>query len=494
MSMAPRVAVVGGGAPAWLAAASLARALRHRDVRVTVIDTGDADSPAGDWTLPSSRGMHKLLGIREGDFLRVTGASFRLGSEHQGWQGEGSGFVHSHGSIGKDLQGVPFYKLLLGRRIAGERLPTDVFSLASAALRMGRFARPEGDASSMTSGFTYGYHVPLRAYATLIAELARANGVLAVQGALEHLHRDESGHLLGVTAGGQRIDADLFVDCSGSRGQLISQMGGEQRIDWSANLPCDRLMSGVGPPPAAHRAATETRAVAAGWMWRIPLAASSVGGYVYQSGVLGDAEAAAQLRQACGVAEPVVKTLRSGRRRQLWVNNVVALGEAAMELEPLAGATLHFAQVGVATLIELFPLEAGMRVEAGEYNRLMGEEADALRDFTLAHYLCATRAEPLWQQVRAAPAPDRLAARMELFKANGRILVFDQETFEETDWASLFLGSGWLPVTLEAQIALRVARVTSAEAGLIADQVRGLAESMPPHPVYLRHASQPRAG
>jgi tryptophan halogenase len=135
-----------------------------------------------------------------------------------------------------------------------------------------------------------------------------------------------------------------------------------------------------------------------------------------------------------------------------------------------------------------------MRVEAGEYNRLMGEEADALRDFTLAHYLCATRAEPLWQQVRAAPAPDRLAARMELFKANGRILVFDQETFEETDWASLFLGSGWLPVTLEAQIALRVARVTSAEAGLIADQVRGLAESMPPHPVYLRHASQPRAG
>ncbi len=253
-------------------------------------------------------------------------------------------------------------------------------------------------------------------------------------------------------------------------------------------------MSGPGPAPAAHRAATETRAVRAGWMWRIPLADASVGGYVYQSGVLGDADAAAQLRQACGVAEPAVRSLRSGRRRRFWVNNVVALGEAAMELEPLVGATLHFAQVGVATLIELFPLDMATRAEADEYNRLMGEEADALRDFTLAHWLCSTRADSLWLQVRAAPVPDRLAARMELFKANGRILVYDHETFEETDWAALFLGSGWLPDTLEAQVALRVAKVTSAEAGLIADQVRGLAESMPPHPVYLRHVSQPRAG
>ncbi len=169
MSHAPKVAVVGGGAPAWLAAASLARALRHRAVQVTVIDTGATESPAGDWTLPSSRGMHRLLGMNEGDFLRATGSSFRLGSEHQGWQGDGSGFVHSHGSIGKEMNGIPFYKLLLSRRMAGDRIPADIFSVASAALRMGRFARPEGDDHAMTASFTYGYHLRLPAYAALVA-------------------------------------------------------------------------------------------------------------------------------------------------------------------------------------------------------------------------------------------------------------------------------------------------------------------------------------
>lgn len=494
MSANLRVLVVGGGATAWLAAASLARALRHRAIQVAVLDTGDAIAPAGEWTLPSTRGIHKLLGLREGDFLQAAGATFRLGSEHQGWQGDGAGFVHAHGSIGEELHGVPFYKLLLGRRIAGERIPVDVFSLASAALRMGRFARPEGADRALTASFNYGYHLRSSAYAALLEQVARANGVTVTSGSPEQLHRDEAGYLLAVTAGGQRIDAQLFIDCTGPEARLISRMGAPERIDWSPNLPCDRLMSGFGPPPAAMRAATETRAVSAGWLWRIPLAGASAAGYVYDSSVLADADAAAQLRQACGVTDPATRPLRSGRRARAWVHNVVGLGEAVMQLEPLVGATSHFAQLGVATLIELFPLARATRVEADEYNRLMADEADALRDFTLAHYLCATRTEDLWLRARTAPVPERLAARMDLFKANGHVRIYDHETFEETDWASLFLGSGWLPDTLEAQMAMRVRKVTAAEVNLIADQVRGLAESMPPHPVYLRHASQARAG
>jgi tryptophan halogenase len=102
--------------------------------------------------------------------------------------------------------------------------------------------------------------------------------------------------------------------------------------------------------------------------------------------------------------------------------------------------------------------------EAQEYNRIMGEHADALRDFTCAHYLCATRSGALWEQVRAAPVPERLAERMELYQAAGRILEFDHETFEEIDWAWLYLGSGLMPDALEARTASRVARVTSIEA------------------------------
>ncbi|WP_164066698.1 tryptophan 7-halogenase, partial [Serratia marcescens] len=69
---------------------------------------------------------------------------------------------------------------------------------------------------------------------------------------------------------GTRIAADLWLDCSGSAALLASRLdrGWE---DWSAWLPCDRVIEtwseveGV-PPPHAHAGAFE-----AGWQRTVPL-------------------------------------------------------------------------------------------------------------------------------------------------------------------------------------------------------------------------------
>jgi hypothetical protein len=112
---------VGGGAVAWLAAAGLRRAFRKRGVDVLVVDTGmPSDAPVGRWTLPSQRGMHGSLGIPEADLLRRTGATFKLATEHVGWQGDGSHFLHAHGDIGTDIAGTPFYKFLVLQALNGQ--------------------------------------------------------------------------------------------------------------------------------------------------------------------------------------------------------------------------------------------------------------------------------------------------------------------------------------------------------------------------------------
>ena len=61
------VIVAGTGPLPWIAAAGLSRAFRHRQLDVTVVDSGaSCDARVGRWTLPSQRGMHALLGIPEG--------------------------------------------------------------------------------------------------------------------------------------------------------------------------------------------------------------------------------------------------------------------------------------------------------------------------------------------------------------------------------------------------------------------------------------------
>lgn len=492
-----RVAIVGGGASAWLSAAALKRAFRHRALQVTVVDCGcPPDAPLARWTLPSLRGIHGLLGIKEPEFVRHTEATFKLAAEHRGWQGEASRFMHAHGEIGSDLGGTPFYKYLLQQALAGRAESAEVYSLAAVAARSGRFAQPMPQ-SALTSSFTYAFHLDEAAYTAYLHTHAEKLGVTRAEGALADLVFAEGGHVTALTLeGGGRIEADYFLDCSGSQAVLMNRVltvdrkDRAAREDWTGWLPNDRMLCARAPALDDPRPITETTAGHTGWFWRIPLAQSSVVGHVWNSAFSSEDEALQSLKNAMpGCSEdPVICRMSSGRRKVFWDRNCVALGDAAMQLEPLAGAGLYFAELGIATFIGLFPLDAQSPLEAIEYNRILGEHADALRDFTIAHYRAGREREgEYWRAIRAQPMPDRLADKLDLYRANGRISLLDNETFEEVDWAWLLLGAGCLPDSIELHARVNLERARAQEFVTLRESIEGLAASMPRHIDYVRH-------
>jgi tryptophan halogenase len=492
MTEVRNLVVVGQGVEAWIAAAGLRRAFRARPLDVCVVPNHDpAGSRVGRWTLPSQRGMHALLGIAEPHFMAQTGATFKLASEHQGWQGKGSRYLHAHGEIGTDIGGAPFYKVLLRDAIEGQRHPPEEFSLAGTAARLGRFARPMGENRAITAGFTYGFHVEEAAYAKYLRTHALSLGVTEARAPLAEVQPGDDASIQALRlADGTLVSGDYFMDCSGAAASPLARIAPPDHEDWSRWLPCDRMWSALGPALSEPPAVTRTTALSAGWAWQAPLARASMAGFVYSSRFQEDAEALAVLREVePGAREPVLTRFSSGRRRQFWWRNCVALGEAAVQLEPLAGADLHIAQVGLATFLELFPLKRSSPVEAVEYNRLMAEYSDALRDFTLAHYLAgAGRRGEFWDAIRSEAPPARLAHKLEHYSASGRIELLDFETFEEADWAWLMIGSGRVPEALELQIRLQLDKVTpQALAGLRA-HVQQVAASMPMHAEFLRRA------
>ena len=485
-----RVVVAGGGAPGWIAAMGLQRAFRHRQIEVTLVDTGTGDAPVGRWTLPSQRGFHTLLGIREPDLVQRTGASYKLASEHLDWQGEGSRFLHAHGDIGTDLGGIPFYKFLLLEVLCGRSANPEGYSVAALAARRGRFARPTGEQASLTASFTYGFHLQETAYLAYLREHALRLGVRAVKGAIADVRLSDSGSIAALRlAGGEEIAGDLFVDCAGAQAPLLSAVSAARRVDWSQWLPCDRMLSALAPPATEPAPVMQTKASDAGWLWSAPLARHSMAGYVYASAFTSDDAALARFRQHAPrlQGEPQLTHFSAGRREKFWQRNCVALGAAAVELEPLAGADLHLTLLGLATLIELFPLDTVSAVESIEYSRVMVEYADALRDFTLAHYRAGpARTGEFWAAARARPAPGRLAEKLELYCASGRINLLDHESFEETDWAWLLLGSGCVPDAIELQIRTRLEKLTAQEVAPLRAHIDQLAASMPRLADYLQ--------
>jgi len=488
MSDVRRIVVAGSGPVAWLTAAALLRAFRKPPLEVTCVDAAGGDARAGRWTLPSQRGMHALLGIAEPHLVEQTGATFKLATEHVGWQGEGSRFLHAHGEIGAEFGGTPFYKYLLSEALAGRRKPPEMFSIAGLAAEVGRFARPMGDSKSLTQSFTYGFHLDDRAYTDYLRAHALALGVRVAGASLADVVLDASGAIdaLTLTDGG-RVAADLFIDCTGPDARLIGRLAPE-REDWSTGLPCDSMWSASTAPTADAPARTQTVAADLGWHWRAPLARATLVGYVYSSRFQDDAAARETLRRFAPVADADMRLARfpAGRRRQVWARNCVAIGASAAALEPLAGADLHFAQIGIATLVELFPRTRDGRIEAAEYNRLLADYAERIRDFTLAHYHAGrTRAGALWDAIRAAPLPDSVAAKLELFSAGGRINLLDHDTFEETDWAWLLLGAQRATASIEMQIRLQLDKLPTQAVDSLRQHIERLTASMPTHQDFL---------
>jgi tryptophan halogenase len=485
------VVVAGAGPLAWIAAAALLRAHRHLGLDVCVVNTGTpVDARIGHWTLPSQRGMHALIGIAEPHFVHHTQATFKLATEHLGWQGDGSRFLHAHGDIGTELAGTPFYRLMQIEALAARAERPEAFSLAGAAARLGRFARPMGEGKALTASFTYGFHVADTAYSQYLRAHALRAGVRESAAPLADVVLDAQGGIQGLRLDdGSVLNADYFIDCSGPAAHLLGRLDDGGREDWSASLPCNRMLSAFAPPVYEAPPLTQTQAATAGWLWRAPLAQASMVGYVYCNRFQDETAARAQLSAWAPAmsGEARLARLSSGRRRRFWLRNCVGLGSSVCEIEPLAGADLHLAQIGLATFIELFPRHRESTIEAAEYDRLMTEHAESLRDFTLAHYHAgAARAGDFWAAVRNATLPARLAHKLDQYAASGRISLLDFEIFEEVDWAWLFMGCGLVPAAIELQIRQLGAKIAPQELGSLRTHVQRTAESMPPHMEFVR--------
>lgn len=431
------VLIVGGGSAGWMTAAALSKAFGAR-LSIRVLEDSEAVEDSGalapfDATLPSLNGFISGLGLHEDAVMAATNATFRLGTSFRDWTRRDQGYVHPLSEIGGVLDGVPFHHHWLRLRAAGQVAPIEDFALAAVAARKGRFARPSNDPRSVASTMSYGLHLEVAPYVQLLKTVATAGRVDVTAGRLAGVEREPGGDDISavVLADGRSLAADLFIDATGAEGSLITLMGATW-VDYSRWLPCDRISASIAPA-FTGLPLSDAKAVRSGWLWRVPLLERSGAAKVWASAFGGGTEG-------------TVRPFASGRPSEVWIGNCVAIGLSAGVLEPLEASGLHRVQSGVSKLIGLFPTASGTRASAAEYNRLMAAEMDRLRDLTILHHHANRRTgEPLWDALRETPPPDELAHKIRMFASRGRVSLYDEETFEDPSWVSVFLGQGVTP-------------------------------------------------
>jgi len=501
MANAPlkKVLIVGGGTAGWMCASLLAHAV-GKSIAIEVIESDEIGIVGvGEATIPPIQNFNRVLNIDEDEFVRQTQATFKLGIEFVDWGSRGHRYIHGFGGMGHNTGLVEFHHYWLRAFLAGKVGRVEDYSLNLLACEKNKFMRARLDIpNSPLNDLGHAFHFDAGLYARYLRAYAERRGVRRTEGRITSVQQHpETGFVTSVTLDGGAVhDADLFVDCSGFRGLLIEQTLHTGWEDWSHWLPCDRAMAVPCESMSPLTPYTRSTARQAGWQWRIPLQHRIGNGHVYCSQYISDDEATAVLLGGLdgkALAEPRPLRFRTGRRKQFWNKNVVALGLAGGFMEPLESTSIHLIQKGINRLVSFFPSQGFDQVDIDEFNRQSILEYEQIRDFIILHYKAMERDDsPFWDYCRNMPIPETLERKIELFRSNGRVFRDNNELFSELSWFQVMLGQHIVPRSYHA---LADAKDEALVIRMLQDVYRvmhGVVDTMPTHEAFIaQHCKAP---
>lgn len=420
--------IVGGGSSGWMTAAYVDAVLNREGrkiVEVSLIESPDVPRiGVGEATIPSINHILAAIGINELEFLKRVDGSYKQAIKYIDWlDGQGESYYHAFGRhrgspvdtstlnwLTSD-RSIPFSETISAQPVICEAL------LAPKMLGRWDFGQP----------LPYAFHLDALKFADYLCEIATSRGVRHYRDHVVDIEMAQSGDIAAVrTQSGDRLEADLFIDCTGFAGILIEKKLGVEWIDCSPWLLCDRAVTIQAPYehnfPGYVRPNTLATAVSAGWIWEIPLQTRRAWGYVHASDYVSEDEAERELRAFIG---PLADELparfvpfKTGYRAKSWVQNCIAVGLSAGFIEPLESTGLYLSDLAAVMLTEHFPYGDDMDAQAYRFNRILANRFHEILDFINMHYCLTRRTDTdFWREVRRPERiTDRLQAKLDFWR------------------------------------------------------------------------------
>jgi tryptophan halogenase len=418
--MIRRVVVLGAGSAGLMAALTLKRRLPNLDVSIVrspdlgIIGVGEGT------TLAFPRHFFDYLKLKPGQFFAQAEPTWKLGIRFL-W-GSRKEFFYTFSY--EFQQRLPE----LGRNngfFFGDEAPCA--GLVSAFIAHDRAfpRRPDGMPQFHNS---HAYHIENRNLVAWLEDVSRTLGISIVDATVT-AERGPGGIAALVTEKGERITADLFVDASGFRSELLGRALEEPFLSYADTLFCDRAVIGGWPRTTEPiKPYTTVETMDSGWCWQIEHENFINRGYVYSSNFISDAEALAEfLRKNPQVATvPRVVKFRSGRYARNWVGNVVGVGNAVGFVEPLEATALQVICVEASTLadslVDCLAEPTPTLIEL--YNRYNAQAWDDIRDFLAVHYKFNRRLDtPFWRACQNDTPLHGAKFLVDFYRENGPSVV-----------------------------------------------------------------------
>ncbi|MGK5531043.1 tryptophan halogenase family protein [Streptomyces sp. URMC 129] len=518
-----KIVILGGGTAGWMTASYLAKALGDT-ASISVVETPTVPKiGVGEATVPNLQTVFfDFLGLAERDWMPECNASFKLGIKFVNWRTGGPGQALPR--TGEDGRPDYFYHLF-GLLREHDRLPLshywaylrhhgktrEPFEYAcywepSVMDALKSPCWPDGRPAT-----SYAWHFDANLVADFLRRLAtRDLGVRHIENEMVDVELDGRGFITALLArGGERYEADLFVDCSGFRGLLINKALGEPFLDMSDHLLCDSAVATAVPHDDEQGVEPFTSAIAmeSGWTWKIPMLGRFGTGYVYSSRFADRDRATEDFCRLWGL-DPERTPLnhirfRVGRNRRAWVRNCVSIGLSSCFLEPLESTGIYFITAAIYQLVRHFPDKSFNQALIDRFNGEIEVMFDDTRDFIQAHFSLPPRMDTaFWRANKELTLSPQIQEKLAMYRAGLPINqpVVDVSTYynnfeaefrnfwNNSNYYCIFAGLGVVPDAPLPFLAHRPGAVRESEQlfAEIKRKQRDMARDLPTTVAYLR--------
>jgi tryptophan halogenase len=502
-----RVVIVGGGTAGWLAACLLAAKVRGAEqLSITLIEAPNIPTiGVGEGTWPTMRATLSAIGLDEDEILRSCDAAFKQGSRFDGWvTGEEEDSYYHPFTPPPDGEAID---LVSAWRELAPGAPFAFAACAQPAICQARLAPRQRSMPPYAGALNYAYHLDATKLAGCLSRHAVGRlRVAHVRDEVVGVDAGSGGNIEAVrTRGGERIEGDLFIDCSGHAALLIGKHFEVEWIDRGHILANDRALAAQVPVEESSPVESQTVGTAheAGWLWDIGLPTRRGIGCVYSSRFLDDDRAHEILRDyvartagdaAAAALNPRVLSFPTGHRAEFWRGNCVAIGLSAGFIEPLEASAIVMIELSLNALIDNFPASVEtLPLHAARFNDLFRTRWDRVVEFLKLHYLLSRRDQPYWRAQRdPETVPPRLRELVRLWRdqpPSAYDLPLANEIFPAASYQYVYYGmGGGVPAELPP-----VSPAMRRQFDQVRQRGRGLLTALPANRVLLDAAAQPKS-
>lgn len=427
-----RIIIVGGGSAGWMTAAILCK--RFPEKEIALIESPDIPTVGvGESTLGSINAFLHMLELKDSDWMEYCNATYKLSIKFRDFYKKGETFHYPFGQkdIKNTQRGVDdwyFKKTIHPETPTGDfvdsyypQMPlihqNKIFDNANNEIPLFNF---QNDAA---------YHMDAALFGKFLREeYCIPRGVVFIKEHVDQYVLDHEGDLSHlVLRNGDELEADLFVDCTGFRSQILEDTMKVPFQSFEPWLPNNRAWTVHVPYTDKEKEienVTCCTAINNGWVWNIPLYSRIGSGYVFCSKFISETDALEEYKQYLDsdmmtVPNPnrskdlefrLVK-IKNGVHDVAWKNNVVAVGLSYGFIEPLESTGLLSVQEILVLLCETLENYQVNKIHVDNFNYVLNTMMHGFKLFVAYHYTFSSRRDtPYWKYVTEKITMD---ARME---------------------------------------------------------------------------------